>query len=97
MPLEQGLTIKNDRWSKKFGKTSLTKEQKEFIKKLERASVIAYDNGRQDLSSAAGAVLEFLPEHPVLATVFAEIYGLTGEVIEELRELFNVAKTGDHN
>ena len=67
------------------------------MKKLERAIVVASNNHRQDLSDAAAAVLEFLPHHSTLAVIFAEIYGLTPEVIQEIKEIFNVGPNPNNN
>lgn len=67
------------------------------MKKLERAIVVASNSNRQDLSDAAAAVLEFLPHHPVLALIFSDIYGLTPEVIKEIKEIFNVGPNPNNN
>lgn len=86
-----------DRWSGKFPKKILTEAQKELIKKLQRAAVVASNNNRETLTEAAMAVLEFLPNSPVLAYIFSQIYRLTPEVQEEIRVVFNVANPGNNN
>jgi hypothetical protein len=92
-----GTQIKENRWSGKFpDKPVVTKAQRELMKKLQRAVAVASNNHREDLSEAAMAVLEFLPNCPTLAVIFAEIYKLTPDVILELRTVFNVTKPGDN-
>lgn len=92
-----GTSIKENRWSGKFPeKPNVTKEQREFMKKLQRAIVVANNSHKPELSEAAMAVLEFLPNSPVLAAIMGELYRLTPEVNQELRTLFNVKRVGDY-
>lgn len=89
--------MQKNRWSGKFPeKPIVTKEQKEFMKKLQRAIVVANNNHRPELSEAAMAVLEFLPNSPVLAAIMSELFKLTPEIVMELRTLFDVKRVGDH-
>jgi len=81
--------VKN-RFAGKYPKIPVTKAQKDLISKLERAIVIANNTGREELAEAAEAVLEFLPHCAPMAIIFAEIYKLSAETIQEIKETFHV-------
>lgn len=83
--------INENRWAKNLKKVKLTKNQQDLLNRLNRTRTVCRNKKLKEQETAIKAILEFLPHCPTLAVMFAEIYKLTPETIQEIRTVFNVA------